>query len=74
MWFAILFVINLEMAYITPPFGFDLFYVKSVAPPSITMVDIYQSIWPFVGLLIIGTALIMLFPEIAAWLPGMMIK
>jgi tripartite ATP-independent transporter DctM subunit len=69
IWFGILFVINMEIGYMTPPFGFNLFYLKGVVPPSITMKDIYMSIIPFVIVEIIGLALIMIFPQIATYLP-----
>ncbi|MBM7335041.1 MAG: TRAP transporter large permease subunit [Alcanivorax sp.] len=69
VWFGILFVINMEIGYMTPPFGFNLFYLKGVVPPSITMKDIYVSVIPFVLVEIVGIALIMMFPEIATYLP-----
>lgn len=69
LWFGILFMINMEMAYLTPPLGLNLFYMKSVTPEGITMRDIYLSIIPFVGLQIIGLAIVMIFPQIALWLP-----
>jgi TRAP-type mannitol/chloroaromatic compound transport system permease large subunit len=71
IWFGILFVINMEIGYMTPPFGFNLFYLKGIVPPSITMKDIYKSIIPFVIVEIIGIILIMIFPEIATWLPDL---
>jgi TRAP-type mannitol/chloroaromatic compound transport system permease large subunit len=71
IWFGILFLVNAQMAYITPPFGYTLFYLKGVAPPSITMGDIYRSIWPFVLLQVVGMALCMIFPQIILWLPNM---
>jgi len=74
IWFGILFVINMQMGYVTPPFGYQLFYLKSVAPPGITTGDIYKSIFPFLGVLIIGMAIIMIFPQIALWLPEQMMK
>jgi tripartite ATP-independent transporter DctM subunit len=74
VWFGILFVINMQMGYVTPPFGYQLFYLKSVAPPGITTGDIYKSIFPFLGVLIVGMALIMIFPQIALWLPNLMMK
>jgi tripartite ATP-independent transporter DctM subunit len=74
VWFGILFVINMQMGYVTPPFGYQLFYLKSVAPEGITTGDIYKSIFPFLGILIIGMALIMIFPQIALWLPELMMK
>lgn len=72
LWFAILFVINMELAYLTPPFGFNLFYMKAVVPPGVTMMDIYRSATPFVFLMIIGLALCMIFPGIITWLPSLM--
>ena len=54
LWFAMLFMVNMQMAYLTPPYGFNLFYMKSITPPEITMGDIYRSILPFVGLQIIA--------------------
>ena len=74
IWFGILFVINLQMGYISPPFGFNLFYMRSVCPPSISMGDIYRSILPFLGVMILGMAIIMVFPQIATWLPSIIVK
>ena len=71
LWFAILFMVNMQMAYLTPPYGFNLFYVKSIVPSEITMGDIYRSVVPFVGLQILALILIMIFPQIALWLPGL---
>jgi tripartite ATP-independent transporter DctM subunit len=71
IWFGILFVMNMEMAYLTPPFGWNIFYLKSVSPPGITLVDVYKAIVPFVGLQILGLALIMIFPQIALVLPDL---
>lgn len=73
LWFAILFVINMEIAYLTPPFGFNLFYMKAVVPPGVTMMDIYRSAIPFVALMIFGLILCMIFPGIITWLPGLMV-
>ena len=73
LWFGILFVINMEMAYITPPFGFNLFILKGVVPPNISMTDIYRSIVPFVVLQAICLILVMAFPELALWLPSKMV-
>jgi tripartite ATP-independent transporter DctM subunit len=70
IWFGILFVINMEIGYMTPPFGFNLFYLKGVVPSSITMQDIYRSVLPYVLVGIVGLAIIMIFPQIATWLPG----
>jgi tripartite ATP-independent transporter DctM subunit len=74
VWFGILFVINMQMGYVTPPFGYQLFYLKSVAPEGITTGDIYKSVLPFIAVLIVGMALIMIFPQIALWLPELMMK
>jgi tripartite ATP-independent transporter DctM subunit len=69
VWFGILFVVNMEMAFLTPPFGFNLFYLRGVAPPDISMTDIYRSVWPFVVLQATALAIIMIFPEAVMWLP-----
>jgi len=73
LWFGVLFIVNLEMSYLTPPFGYNLFYMKSIAPEGVTMVDIYRSVTPFVALQAVGLAICMIFPELITWLPGMMI-
>jgi tripartite ATP-independent transporter DctM subunit len=73
LWFGVLFIVNLEMAYLTPPFGYNLFYLKSVVSEDITMGDIYRSVWPFVVLQMIGLTVCMIFPQIILWLPGLMI-
>ena len=72
VWFGILFVMNMEMAYLTPPFGFNLFYMKAIAPKGITMVDIYRSVIPFVLLQLIGLIVVMIFPKIATLLPSLL--
>ena len=74
VWFGILYTMNMEMGFLTPPFGFNLFYMKAVVPPSITMGDIYRSVIPFVGLQMLGLALVMVFPQIALRLPSTMMK
>jgi len=73
LWFGVLFVINMEMAYLTPPFGFNLFYMKAVVPPGVTMMDIYKASVPFVALQMVGMILCMIFPQIITWLPNFMI-
>lgn len=70
VWFAVLFILSMQTAYLTPPFGYNLFYMRSVAPPEITIYDLYKATIPFVILQIIGLALIVAFPQIALWLPG----
>ena len=74
VWFGILYVMNVEMAFLTPPYGICLFYMKSVAPKEVTMLDIYRSIIPFVALQAIGLITVMIFPQIALWLPSTMIR
>ncbi|MBA7629856.1 C4-dicarboxylate TRAP transporter large permease protein DctM [subsurface metagenome] len=73
IWFGILFIVNLQIAYLTPPFGYALFYMRGVAPEGITMGQIYRSIIPFVILQIIGLILVMVFPQLALWLPSLML-
>lgn len=72
VWFGILFTVNMEMAYITPPFGFNLFILRGIAPTGVTMGDIYRSITPFVILQALCLALIMIFPDLALFLPRTM--
>ncbi len=69
VWFGVLFYINMQMAYLTPPFGFTLFYMRGVAPPEVSLADIYRSVIPFVGLQWIGLLLVLFFPQLALWLP-----
>ena len=73
LWFGVLFIVNMQVAYLTPPFGFNLFYLKGVAPKELTMLDVYKSVWPFVILQLIGLALVMIFPQIILWFPELMI-
>jgi len=70
IWFGVLYTMTCQIAYITPPFGYNLFLMRGLAPKEITLVDIYRSIWPFVLMMGFTIALVMLFPQIAMWLPG----
>jgi len=70
VWFGILYTITCQIAYITPPFGYNLFLMKAMSPPEITLQDIYNSIIPFVIIMVITLGLIMVFPQIALWLPS----
>ena len=70
IWFGILFAINMQVSYIPPPFGPAAFYLKSVAPPDISLADIFKSLWPFILLQLIALATVLSFPQIALWLPG----
>lgn len=72
IWFGVLFVINLEMAFLTPPYGINLFYMKAIVPKEITMGDLYRSVIPFVSLQMFGLILVMLFPQLVLWLPNML--
>ena len=69
-WFAILVAVNLQTSFLTPPFGFALFYMKGASPPEVKIQQVYKGIVPFVGLQLIGLTLIMAFPDIAMWLPN----
>ena len=69
VWFCILIAVNLQTSFMTPPFGFSLFYLKAVTPPEITTGHIYRGIIPFVVVQIIGLAIVVLFPQLATWLP-----
>ena len=69
-WFALLVAVNLQTSFLTPPFGFALFYMKGVAPASVKIQDIYACIIPFVSLQVIGLSLVIAFPAIALWLPN----
>ncbi|RAU18511.1 TRAP transporter permease DctM/Q [Nitrincola tibetensis] len=71
VWFAILFIVSMQTAYLTPPFGYNLFYMRSVAPPSVTIYDLYLAVIPFILLQMLGLALILYFPQIALWLPNL---
>ncbi|RME97417.1 MAG: TRAP transporter large permease subunit [Alphaproteobacteria bacterium] len=73
-WFAIMMAVNLQTSFLTPPFGFALFYMKAVAPPQVKIEQIYLGIIPFVLLQLIGLGLVMAFPEIALWLPRVMLN
>ena len=70
LWFSLLLCVNLQTSFLTPPFGYALFYFKGVAPPEYTMMHIYRGIIPFVLLQLISIALLCLFPGIVTWLPG----
>ena len=69
IWYGVLYTITTQIAYMTPPFGYNLFLMRAMAPPEITLHDIYRSIIPFVGVMILALMIIMIFPEIALWFP-----
>ena len=72
IWFGVLFNMNMQMAFLTPPFGLAAFYLKSVAPPDISLNTIFRALFPFILLQAAGLALVLFFPEIAMWLPEAM--
>ena len=69
IWFGVLYTMTCQIAYITPPFGYNLFLMRALAPKEIGLLDIYRSIWPFVIMMAATIALVMIFPQIALWLP-----
>jgi len=74
LWFGILFVINMEMGLLTPPFGMTLFILQGVVPKGIDLTDIYRSILPFIILQALGLAIVIIFPQIAIWIPSLIFK
>jgi tripartite ATP-independent transporter DctM subunit len=71
IWYGVLYTITTQIAYMTPPFGYNLFLMRAMAPPEISLSDIYRSIVPFVLVMALALALVMIFPQIALWLPGL---
>ena len=69
IWYGILYTITTQIAYMTPPFGYNLFLMRAMAPPEISLRDIYASIAPFVLIMALALTLVMIFPDIATWLP-----
>ena len=69
IWFGIVYMLNMFVGFLTPPFGYALFYMKGVAPPGTTMAEVYKAALPFIALMIFGLILVILFPPIATWLP-----
>jgi len=72
VWFGILFCMNMQVSYLSPPFGPACFYLKGVAPPDITLQQIFSSIWPFMGLQITALLIVLFFPEVALFLPRLL--
>ena len=73
LWFGIVFNINLQIGYLSPPFGASIFYLKAVAPPEVTTTDLYKAVLPFMGLQLLGLLMVIIFPVLAIWLPNQMI-
>ena len=72
IWLGVLFCMNMQISYISPPFGPAAFYLKGVTPPGITLTDIFKSIWPYLGLQVTALLIVIAFPQIALWLPATM--
>ena len=70
IWYGVLYTITCQIAYMTPPFGYNLFLMRAMAPPEVSLADIYRSITPFVVVMVFALALVMIFPQIALWLPN----
>jgi tripartite ATP-independent transporter DctM subunit len=73
VWYGVLYTITCQIAYMTPPFGYNLFLMRAMAPPEVTLWDIYRSIVPFIGVMLLALVLVMAFPQIALWLPGVVL-
>jgi TRAP-type mannitol/chloroaromatic compound transport system permease large subunit len=71
VWFGVLFCMNMQVSYLSPPFGPAAFYLKGVAPPEITLQDIFAGLWPFILLQLVGLSIVLLMPQVALWLPGL---
>ncbi|MBV7299441.1 TRAP transporter large permease [Enterovibrio paralichthyis] len=69
IWYGVLYTITCQIAYMTPPFGYNLFLMRAMAPPEVTLGDIYRSIVPFVLIMMLALAIVMIFPQVALWLP-----
>ena len=73
IWFIVLFAVVLQTSFLTPPVGFSLFYLKGVAPPSVTIIDIYKGVIPFVLLQMLAVIMVFIFPQLVLWLPDRML-
>ncbi|MEM8760650.1 MAG: TRAP transporter large permease subunit [Pseudomonadota bacterium] len=74
VWFGVLIAMNLQTSFLTPPFGFALFYLRGVAPPELKTGDIYRGVLPFIAIQILGLATVFAFPELATWLPSVIYR
>ena len=72
LWYGVIFMVNMQVAFLSPPFGYSLFYLKSVAPPQISMAMIFRAAMPFIALQILGMTLCIVFPQIILWLPDVL--
>ena len=71
LWFGVLYLVNMQMSFLSPPFGYALFYLRGVAPPEIPMMDIYKASLPFLGIQFIALGLCMSYPALITWLPSL---
>jgi len=71
IWYGVLYTITSQIAYMTPPFGYNLFLMRAMAPKEVSLMDIYRSIIPFVGVMLLALVLVMVFPQLALWLPNL---
>lgn len=72
IWFGVLIAMNLQTSFLTPPFGFALFYLRSVAPPELKTIDIYKGVLPFIAIQLFALSMVFLFPQLATWLPSVL--
>ena len=72
LWFAVVVCVNLQMSFMTPPFAASMFYIKGIAPPEVTMGQIYKGVLPFIGLQVVGLFLVIAFPGLILWLPSLL--
>ena len=72
LWYGVIFIVNMQMAFLSPPFGYSLFYLKSVSPPEVSMATIIRGAFPFLGLQLLGLTLCIVFPGIVTWLPRLL--
>ncbi len=72
LWFAMVVCVNLQMSFLTPPFAYSMFYLKGIAPPEVTMGDIYKGVFPFVALQVVALFIVILFPSLSLYLPSLM--
>ncbi|MFG6138715.1 TRAP transporter large permease subunit [Halomonas sp. B23F22_10] len=71
LWFGVIYLVNMQMSFLSPPFGYALFYIKGVCPPHITMGQIFRSSFPFLGIQALGLILVIMFPALVTWLPNL---
>lgn len=72
VWMGVLFCLNMQISYVSPPFGPAAFYLKGVCPPGISLADIFRSVWPFIGIQLVVLGMVIAMPQIALWLPSTM--